>query len=106
MIRVIQVLPFIPFGIFFVCCVAQFPVFGRLGAALRQRHPEEWANTKISLLGLPLFGREWALMLSRRHLHLSDPDLTKKVLDARRLTVIGFSSWALLPVSIYIGIVR
>ena len=97
----IHFLPFIPFSVFFVCCAAQFHVFGALGTALRERHPTEWANTKVSLLGGPLFGREWAFMVSGRHHELNDPNLTKRVRDARRLTAIAYCAWGLLVVCIF-----
>ncbi len=97
----IHLIMFIPFGVFFVCGIAQFPVIGGLGAALRERHPSEWASTKISLLGWPFFGREWSFMMSGRHRELGDPNLTKRVSDARRLMAVALIAWVLFAICIF-----
>jgi hypothetical protein len=96
-----------PFAVFFVCCVLQFPVFGSLGSTLRSRHPEQWASLRRSWIGWPVFDREWSFMLSGKYRALDDPKLTRKVKDARRLSAVALSSWTLYAISIFaVGTLR
>jgi len=92
--------PFI--GVFFICFLAQFPVFGGLRDALRKRHPEVWETIEISpLLRSPMFARELAFILSGSYRELRDPDLTRRVMCARWLGVVGVVAWGGLVVGLF-----
>lgn len=97
----IDLIMYIPLAVFIGCWFAQFPIMGGLGAALRERHQNEWASTRISPFGWPFFGREWSFMMSGRHRALGDPNLTKRVGDARRLMTVACIAWAVYAICIF-----
>lgn len=85
---------FIPFGIFFGCCVAQFWFYRRVRQALIRRHPDLYLE--MSLKAFSIDGAVTRFALSRKAKSLDDPFLTSAVTQARLLIGVAVVTWLVM----------
>lgn len=89
---------FIPFAVFFVCCLAQFWFGYRVRSALISRHPDEWLQmSKRAFFNSPI---PWRFLWSGRHRELDDPVLSRRVVEMRWLMIVAYTSWAAFAVGV------
>jgi len=81
----------IPFGVFFCCCLAQFPLLRAVRAALAERHPDAWRemSAKTWFANSAGAGYVWG----DRAKALNDPGLVEAVNRLRLVYAVGFVAW-------------
>lgn len=91
----------IPFGVFFVCCGAQFFFLRRVRLAMVERHPELWRqiSAKAWFVDNAVYRFAW----KRRDRGLNDPDLTRKVKELKTLYAFAISAWLVYAVMLVTG---
>ena len=81
----------IPFGVFFGCALAQFPLLRGIRIALAERHPEVWRE--ISMKSWFINGVGSGLVWGGRAKALNDPDLMEAVNRLRLVYAVGIAAW-------------
>ena len=91
---------FAAFGVFFICCVAQFWFIARVRNALIDRHPE----TYLLIERKSIFPQRalQKFIRSSQHRALNDPELTRAVFNVRWLFAVGIVAWLVLAVGIFL----
>ena len=80
-----------PFGVFFCCAIAQFPLLRGIRAALAERHPEVWREISLKSWFTNSVGSQ--LVWGGRAKALNDPDLMEAVNRLRLVYAVGFAAW-------------
>jgi isochorismate hydrolase len=89
-----------PFGVFFLCCIAQFWFLKSVRDALIERHPDTYLSIEKSSLfphrGLYHFTRR------RRYEALHDADLDRRVRNLKRVQLIAVGAWLIFGIAVFI----
>jgi hypothetical protein len=89
-------LTLIPFGVFFCCAIAQFPLLRAIRVALAQRHPEVWLEISSKAWFTNSLGSQ--LVWGGRAKALGDPALMEAVNRLRLVYAVGLAAWLALVV--------
>lgn len=81
----------VPFGVFFGCVLAQFPLLRAIRVALAERHPEVWREISLKAWFANSLGSQ--MVWSGRAKALDDPDLMGAVNRLRLVYAVGFAAW-------------
>jgi hypothetical protein len=95
------VVPSIAFAVFFVCCIAQFPLGRSFRSKLAERRPDVWAE--ISKTSWFLDSAVLKFAGSQKCKDLADPELSRAADRIKWLSRIAIGSWLVLAASLFFG---
>jgi hypothetical protein len=89
----------IAFAVFFVCCIAQFPLGRAFRSKLVERHPDVWGE--ISKTSWFLDSAVLKFAGSQECKDLADPELSRAAGRIKWLNRVAIGSWLVLAASLF-----
>jgi len=90
---------FVPFAVFFACCVAQFWFLKKVRDRLIDCHPEKFLEIEKSSI-FPYNGL-WKFTRRGRYKELGDVELNRRVRDLKRLFAFAFVAWLSYGIALF-----